>query len=59
LATYGSGRVVWIGDSSDADDGTGDTGDNLFNGWSGDAPSGYTSHSAFHLNASLWLAKAQ
>ncbi|HEX8018493.1 hypothetical protein [Mucilaginibacter sp.] len=59
LATYGSGRVVWIGDSSDADDGTGDTGDSLFNGWSGDAPSGYTSHSAFHLNASLWLAKAQ
>ncbi|MEO3405537.1 hypothetical protein AAFN85_16625 [Mucilaginibacter sp. CAU 1740] len=59
LATYGSGRVVWIGDSSDADDGTGDTGDNLFNGWSGDAPSGFTSHSAFHLNASYWLAKAQ
>ncbi|QTE40761.1 MULTISPECIES: hypothetical protein [Mucilaginibacter] len=59
LATYGSGRVVWIGDSSDADDGTGDTGDNLFNGWSGDAPSGYTSHSSFHLNASFWLAKAQ
>ncbi|WP_223818199.1 hypothetical protein [Mucilaginibacter rubeus] len=59
LATYGSGRVVWIGDSSDADDGTGDTGDSLFNGWSGDAPSGYTSHSSFHLNASLWLAKAQ
>jgi len=47
------------GDSSDADDGTGDTGDNLFNGWSGDAPSGYTSHSSFHLNASFWLAKAQ
>ncbi|MFC0517808.1 hypothetical protein ACFFGT_26585 [Mucilaginibacter angelicae] len=59
LATYGSGRVVWIGDSSDADDGTGDTGDSLFNGWSGDSPSGFTSHPAFHLNASLWLAKAQ
>ncbi|GAA3958316.1 hypothetical protein [Mucilaginibacter dorajii] len=59
LATYGSGRVVWIGDSSDADDGTGDTNDSLFNGWSGDAPSGYTSHPALHLNASLWLAKAQ
>ena len=58
LSTYGSGRVVFIGDSSDADDGTGDTGDNLFNGWSGDAPSGFTSHPAFHLNASLWLAKA-
>jgi len=59
LSTYGSGRVVFIGDSSDADDGTGDTGDSLFNGWSGDAPSGFTSHPAFHLNASLWLAKAQ
>lgn len=59
LSTYGSGRVVFIGDSSPADDGTGDTNDNLFNGWSGDAPSGYTSHPALHLNASLWLAKAQ
>jgi hypothetical protein len=59
LATYGTGRVVWIGDSSDADDGTGDTGDSLFNGWSGDSPSGFTSHPALHLNASLWLAKAQ
>jgi hypothetical protein len=59
LSTYGTGRVVFIGDSSPADDGTGDTGDSLFNGWSGDAPSGFTSHPAFHLNASLWLAKAQ
>lgn len=59
LATYGTGRVVFIGDSSPADDGTGDTGDSLFNGWSGDSPSGFTSHPAFHLNASLWLAKAQ
>jgi len=59
LSTYGSGRVVFIGDSSDADDGTGDTNDSLFNGWSGDAPSGFTSHPALHLNASLWLAKAQ
>ena len=59
LSTYGSGRVVFIGDSSPADDGTGDTGDQLFNGWSGDAPSGYTSHPALHLNASLWLAKLQ
>jgi hypothetical protein len=59
LATFGTGRIVWIGDSSDADDGTGDTNDSLFNGWSGDAPSGYTSNPALHLNASLWLAKAQ
>ncbi|WP_461135480.1 hydrolase [Spirosoma lituiforme] len=59
LSTYGSGRIVFIGDSSPADDGTGDPNDNLFNGWSGDAPSGYTSHPALHINASLWLAKIQ
>ncbi|WP_205771773.1 hypothetical protein [Mucilaginibacter terrenus] len=59
LATYGTGRIFFIGDSSPSDDGTGDTADNLFNGWSGDAPSGYTSHPALHLNASLWAAKAQ
>jgi hypothetical protein len=59
LSTYGTGRVVFVGDSSPSDDGTGDTNDNLFNGWSGDAPTGYTSHPALHLNASLWLAKAQ
>jgi hypothetical protein len=59
LSTYGTGRIVFVGDSSPSDDGTGDTNDNLFNGWSGDVPSGYTSHPALHLNASLWLAKAQ
>ncbi|GAB3990873.1 hypothetical protein GCM10028807_19080 [Spirosoma daeguense] len=59
LSTYGNGRIVFIGDSSPADDGTGDPNDNLFNGWSGDAPSGYTSHPALHMNASLWLAKIQ
>ena len=59
LSTYGSGRVVFVGDSSPADDGTGDPNDNLFNGWSGDAPSGYTAHPALHVNASLWLAKVQ
>jgi len=59
LSSYGTGRVVFIGDSSPADDGTGDTNDSLFNGWSGDSPSGFTSHPALHLNASLWLAKAQ
>ena len=59
LASYGTGRIVFVGDSSPADDGTGDTNDNLINGWSGDSPSGFTSHPALHLNASLWLAKAQ
>ncbi|AUD00617.1 hydrolase [Spirosoma pollinicola] len=59
LSTYGTGRVVFVGDSSPADDGTGDTNDSLFNGWSGDSPSGFTSHPALHINASLWLAKIQ
>lgn len=59
LSTYGTGRIVFVGDSSPCDDGTGDTGDNLFNGWSGDVPSGYTSHPALHMNAALWLAKEQ
>lgn len=51
-ATYGTGRVVVIGDSSPADDGTGATGDTLYPGWTELA-----SHSRLHLNASLWLAK--
>ena len=51
-ATYGTGRVVVIGDSSPADDGTGATGDTLYPGWTQLA-----SHSRLHLNASLWLAK--
>lgn len=59
LSTYGNGRVVFVGDSSPSDDGTGDTNDNLFNGWSGDSPSGFTSHPALHVNAALWLAKVQ
>ena len=59
LSTYGTGRIIFVGDSSPSDDGTGDTNDNLFNGWSADVPSGNTSHPALHLNASLWLAKVQ
>ncbi|MEY2629297.1 MAG: hypothetical protein RLZZ469_192, partial [Bacteroidota bacterium] len=51
-ATYGTGRVVAIGDSSPADDGTGAAGDTLYPGWTE-----LTSHSILHLNASLWLAK--
>ena len=51
-ATYGLGRVVVIGDSSPADDGTGATGDILYPGWTELA-----SHSRLHMNASLWLAK--
>jgi len=50
--TYGTGRVVMIGDSSPADDGTGASGDTLYPGWTELA-----SHSRLHMNASLWLAK--
>ena len=50
-STYGTGRVVAIGDSSPMDDGTGNPGDVLYNGWSA------YSHSKLMMNASLWLAK--
>ena len=51
-ATYGTGRVFVIGDSSPADDGTGATSDTLYPGWTELA-----SHARLHMNASLWLAK--
>ena len=50
-STYGTGRVVAIGDSSPMDDGTGNPSDVLYNGWTA------YSHSKLMLNASLWLAK--
>ena len=53
-ATFGSGRIVALGDSSPADDGTGSPGNTLYLGWTELA-----SHSRLHLNASLWLAKQQ
>ncbi|HTR81730.1 MAG TPA: T9SS type A sorting domain-containing protein [Bacteroidota bacterium] len=49
---FGKGRVVIIGDSSPADDGSGASGNSLYNGWLGPVD-----HSYLHLNASLWLAK--
>ncbi len=52
-ARYGQGKVVAIGDSSPADDGTGDNGDNLYNGWTGDANG---NHERFFMNATIWLA---
>ena len=48
-ATYGLGKVVAIGDSSLVDDGTGDTNDVLYNGWSS------VSNSRLAANATLWL----
>ena len=55
LATlqYGSGRVVVCGDSSPIEDGTGDPGDSLFNGYTGDA--GGIQH-IWIMNSSEWLA---
>lgn len=51
-STYGKGRIVVIGDSSPADDGTGNPKDKLYYGWS-ELPS----HANLHLNASVWLAR--
>ena len=50
-ASFGTGKVVALGDSSPTDDGTGAPGDVLYNGWSA------YSHSKLLLNASLWLAE--
>lgn len=51
-STFGTGRVVIVGDSSPADDGTGSPGNTVYNGWGENV-----SHPRLHLNASLWLAK--
>jgi hypothetical protein len=51
---FGSGRVVFVGDSSPADDGTGQSGNSLYPGWTGEANG---DHRRLHLNGSLWLAK--
>lgn len=49
-STYGTGKVVALGDSSPTDDGSGAPGDILYNGWSA------LSHTRLLMNASLWLA---
>ena len=51
-STYGSGRVVYWGDSSPIDDGTGQSGNTLYNGWND--PAG--TDAALALNATAWLA---
>ncbi|MBN2382359.1 lamin tail domain-containing protein [bacterium] len=55
-ARYGAGRVAAIGDSSPADDGTGDSGDTLYDGW--DKASGGVANDIIHLNACHWLITA-
>ncbi|AUG81778.1 hypothetical protein CFP65_7182 [Kitasatospora sp. MMS16-BH015] len=53
-SAFGSGRVAVWGDSSPADDGTGQSGNTLYNGWND--PAG--TDAALALNATAWLAKA-
>ena len=52
-ARYGKGKVAAIGDSSPCDDGSGDTGDALYDGWLGDAAG---NHERLIMNATIWLA---
>jgi hypothetical protein len=52
-ASFGSGKVCLVGDSSPADDGTGASGNSLFPGWTEVG----VSHANLHLNGSLWLSK--
>ncbi|MBN2890567.1 MAG: T9SS type A sorting domain-containing protein [Bacteroidales bacterium] len=54
--TYGQGRVVALGDSSPADDGSGDNNDNLYDGWIEDANG---NHERLIINATIWLASQQ
>jgi hypothetical protein len=52
-ATFGRGKVVALGDSSPADDGTGDPHDHLYDGWIEDANG---NHERLIVNGTLWLA---
>lgn len=52
FSRVGKGRIFAIGDSSPADDGTGDPTDELFNGWRD--PAG--TNRELILNATVWLA---
>lgn len=51
-STYGLGRVCMLGDSSPPDDGTGDSGDTLFNGWTAEAGG---DHGEAIINACIWM----
>jgi hypothetical protein len=52
-AFYGNGKVVALGDSSPPDDGSGDPGDRLYDGWITDAGG---NHEKLIMNATIWLA---
>jgi hypothetical protein len=51
-ATFGTGRVAVWGDSSPIDDGTGQSGNTLYDGWNDTAGT----NKALALNATAWLA---
>ncbi|MFC1401794.1 MULTISPECIES: hypothetical protein [Streptacidiphilus] len=51
---FGSGRVAIWGDSSDVDDGTGQSGNTLYDGWDDST----ATNAALALNATAWLVKA-
>lgn len=51
-STFGSGRVAIWGDSSDIDDGTGESGNTLYDGWND--PN--ATDAQLGLNATAWLA---
>ncbi|MEU8691313.1 hydrolase [Streptomyces sp. NPDC048665] len=51
-STFGSGRVAYWGDSSPIDDGTGQAGNTLYDGWNDSS----ATNAALALNATAWLA---
>ncbi len=51
-AEYGAGKVLAVGDSSIVDDGTGDPGDKLYDGWYEDANG---NHRILIMNAMIWM----
>jgi hypothetical protein len=53
-STFGAGRVMFIGDSSTIDDGTGQSGNTLYNGWND--PAG--TDDKVMLNGTEWLSSA-
>ncbi|MGW2717609.1 hydrolase [Streptomyces sp. NPDC001492] len=53
-STFGSGRVAFWGDSSPIDDGTGQSGNTLYDGWNDSS----ATNAALALNATAWLAGA-
>ncbi|MFF8730985.1 hydrolase [Streptomyces sp. NPDC015171] len=53
-STFGSGRVAFWGDSSPIDDGTGQSGNTLYDGWNDSS----ATDAALALNATAWLAGA-